>query len=132
MYNLVECHLCISECAISSETEKVHRVKAWRWKSNHRSRWLDDALVFLPAYEYNDCCDHRGEEHKTTEHPQGDHGPQIQLGLMAGTGLFSTIHPEGTRRFRHTCADTRLCVIHATSGYLVILRMIAAVVTVEH
>lgn len=91
-------------------------------------KMADDALFFfyIPAYEYNDCCDHRGEEHKTAEHSQSDHSSQVQFGLMGTAGLLSVVHSEGTRRFRYARADSRLCVIHAASGYLVVLWVIAA------
>lgn len=133
MYNPVEYRLCIPCVMISSWTKKIQRDggSAMISKSNHRWRWLDDALFFLPAYEYNDCRDHRGEEHKTAEYSQGDHGSQVQLGLMGTAGLLSAVHSEGTGRFRYARADSRLCVVHAASGYLVILRVIAAAV-IEH
>lgn len=50
---------------------------------------------------------------------------------MGAARMFGAVHPEGTRRFRHSRADTRLRVVHAAPGYLVVLRMIAAGV-VEH
>lgn len=77
----------------------------------------------VSAYENNDRRDHRGEEHKTAEHSQGDHGSQVQFGLMGAAGMLSVVHSEGTRRFRHARADSRLCVVHAL-GYLVVLRML--------
>lgn len=37
--------------------------------------WLNDALLSLPAYEYDDRRNHRSEEHETAEYSQSDHGP---------------------------------------------------------
>ena len=90
-------------------------------------KMADDAFFFfnIPAYEYNDCCDHRSEKHKTAEHSQSDYSSQVQFGLMGTARLLSAIHSEGTRRFRYACADSRLCVVHA-SRYLVVLWVIAA------
>lgn len=127
MYNPLECHLCISECAIIRDREDSRglAVRILQIESSLES-WFNDTLLSLPAYEYNDRRDHRGEEHKTAEYSQGDHGSQVQLGLMGAIGMLRAVHSEGTRRFWHARTDTRLCVVHAASGYLVVLRMIAA------
>jgi len=45
---------------------------------------------------------------------------------MGATGLLGAIYSEGTGWFRYARADSRLCVVHTASGYLIVLRMIAA------
>lgn len=70
MYIPVEHRLCISECAISSETVKI---RGSGGAGNNPRSWIiaqsgSIRRYFLPAYEYNHCRDHRGEEHKAAEY----------------------------------------------------------------